>query len=455
MRMRAMRTLKLMLPALALLMAACTGGATEPTPTSTTAVEVTAPAKLVNEWVPAGLRSEGLLIGDTLIAVGERFVIFEEVDGGQVAVWTSEDGRSWSSGDNSAFPPGAHVFWARGNEHGAIAVGWSGQPSWPPHPEFPPVFDRVWITTDGLEWTAGQFQPVLPPSTEYLKWYAEATSGLAFDDGFLLVGQERWFVDGAAIAEDISVNGGDNVAFPSVAGGGDCTIEGLYRDGATAFTVPCSDYGIDSEADGLFTARPPAVAVANRQGSWQILETGGLEGVSIIDTGLGPDGVSVFSWPDFDVPRYWTSVDLSTWQTVEGIPGVEADAVYSVQTWRDGWVADIGYANIEGGELWWTRLGSTWESAGIQGKHGAFAAGPFGLITVTSPEDDSEETELWFTPDGVESAVFNVAELFGPGAVADGFAVGADSVVAVISTFDESADYPWVAKIWAGVPARE
>jgi len=296
---------------------------------------------------------------------------------------------------------------------------------------------------------------VLPPSTEYLKWYAEATSGLAFDDGFLLVGQERWFVDGAAIAEDISVNGGDIVAFPSVAGGGDCTIEGLYRDGATAFTVPCSDYGIDPEADGLFTARPPAVAVANRQGSWQILETGGLEGVSIIDTGLGPDGVSVFSWPDFDVPRYWTSVDLSTWQTVEGIPGVEADAVYSVQTWRDGWVADIGYANIEGGELWWTRLGSTWESAGIQGKHGAFAAGPFGLITVTSPEDDPEATELWFTPDGVESAAFNVAELFGPGAVADGFAVGADSVVAVISTFDESADYPWVAKIWTGLPAGE
>ncbi len=351
--------------------------------------------------------------------------------------------------------PGAHVLWARGNEHGAVAVGWSGQPAWPPNPESPPVFDQVWTTTDGLNWTAGQFVPGLPQSNEYLKWYAEVTSALASPDGFLLVGQERWFVDGAAVADDLGVNGGDIVAYPSIVEGGGCTLEGLYRDGEEAFAVPCADYGIDPEADGLFTARPPALATGSGDGSWQILETIGLENVAAIDTGVGPDGVSVFSWPDFDVPRYWTSVDLSTWQMVEGIPGIEADAVYSMQSWRDGWVADLGYEEAEGGELWWTRIGSTWASAGIEGKHGPFAVGSFGLITVTAPEDDPEAAELWFTPDGVKSTVFNVAELFGPEAVAEGFAVGTDAVVAVVSTFDESAEYPWVAKLWAGIPAGE
>jgi hypothetical protein len=297
--------------------------------------------------------------------------------------------------------------------------------------------------------------PALPQSTDYLKWYAEVTSALTFQDGFLLVGQERWYIDGAAVADDLGVNGGDIVAFPSVVDGAGCTLEGLYQDGEAAFTVPCADYGIDPEAEGLFVTRPPVVASGSGNGSWEVLETIGLETVSVIDAGVGPDGVSLFSFPEFDGLQYWTSVDLSTWQMVESIPGIEADAVFSMQTWRDGWVADIGYQGVEGGELWWTRLGSTWESAGIQGKHGPFAVGSFGLITVTAPDDDPEAAELWFTPDGVKSATFNVAEQFGPGAVADGFAVGANSVVAVISTFDESADYPWVAKVWAGIPIGE
>ncbi len=441
---------------LALIVAACSGGTTESTtPATTTTVAVTSPTELLDEWAPTNLRPEGLLIGDTLTIAGDRFVVFEEIDGRQVAVWTSEDGRDWSSADNSAFPAGTHVLWAQGNEYGAVAVGWSGQSSWPPNPEFPPVFDRVWTTADGLNWTSGQFVPALPPSTDYLKWYAEVTSALASQDGFLLVGQERWYIDGAAVADDMGVNGGDIVAFPSVVDGAGCTLEGLYRDGEAAFTVPCTDYGIDPEAEGLFVARPPVVASGSGNGSWEVLETIGLENVSVIDAGVGPDGVSLFSFPEFDGLRYWTSVDLSTWQMVEGIPGIEADAVFSMQTWRDGWVADIGYQGVEGGELWWTRLGSTWESAGIQGKHGPFAVGSFGLITVITSEDDPEAAELWFTPDGVKSAQFNVADQFGPGAVADGFAVGANSVVTVVSTFDESADYPWVAKVWVGIPVGE
>jgi hypothetical protein len=454
--MHLMRTPLPLLLASALLLAACSGGNTESSPsTSTTVVEVTSPTRLVGEWVPVNLRPEGLLIGDTLTVAGDRFVVFEEIDGGQVKVWTSEDGRSWSSGDNSAFPSGAHVLWARGNEHGAVAVGWSGQPSWPPNPELPPVFDQVWTTTDGLAWTPGQFQPVLPESTEYLEWYTELTSALAYEEGFLLVGQARWFVDGAAIAEEMSLEGGDVVAFPSVTEGGGCTLEGLYRDGDAAFTVPCSDYGIDPDGEGLFAMRPPVVAAGSRSGSWEVLDTIGLETVSVTDVGVGPDGISLFSFPQFDLPRYWTSVDLSTWQTVEGIPGIEAEAVFSMQSWRDGWVADIGYLDTEGGELWWTRLGSTWANAGVKGRHGPFAVGPFGLITVTAPPEAPDSTELWFTPDGVQSAVFDVLELFGPDAVAEGFAVGSDSVVAIISTFDESAEYPWIAKVWAGLPVGE
>ncbi|MDH3261942.1 MAG: hypothetical protein OEM81_02755 [Acidimicrobiia bacterium] len=440
---------------LALFLAACSSGGTGTETPPSTLVDVTSPTRLLGEWVPAGLRPEGLLIGDTLTVAGDRFVVFEENDGRQVAVWTSEDGRSWSSGDNAAFPSGAHVLWARGNEHGAIAVGWSGQPSWPPNPESPPVFDRVWTTTDGLVWTPGQFRPVLPESTEYVDWYTEVTTALAYEGGFLLVGQARWFLEGDAIGDDMGLDGGDIVAFPALAEGGGCTIEGLYRDGDPAFTVPCADYGIDPEAGGLFSARPPVMAAGNRGGSWEIIETTGLENVPVIDAGVGPDGVSLFSYPQFDVPRYWTSVDLRTWQTVEGIPGIEAEGVYSMQTWRDGWVADIGYQDVEGGELWWTRLGSTWASAGVEGKHGPFAVGPFGLITVTTPPASPDSTELWFTPDGVNSAVFDVVELFGSDAVADGFAVGSDSVVAVVSTFDESAEYPWIAKVWAGIPSGE
>jgi len=103
---------------LALVVAACSSGSTDSS-TSTTAVAVTSPSRMLGEWVPADLRPGGLLIGDTLTTAGNRFVIFEEIDGTQVAVWTSEDGRSWSAGDDSAFPPGAHVKWARGNQHGA------------------------------------------------------------------------------------------------------------------------------------------------------------------------------------------------------------------------------------------------------------------------------------------------------------------------------------------------
>ena len=418
-------------------------------------VEVTSPTRLLDEWVPTDLRPSGLLIGDTLTVAGERFVVFEEIDGRQVAVWTSEDGRKWSAGDDSVFPSGSHVLWTRGNEHGAVAIGWSGQPAWPPNPELPPVFDQVWTTTDGLVWTPGQFEPVLPESTEYLEWYTEVTSGLAYAEGFLLVGQTRWFVDGDAIAKDLDLGDRDVVAYPSVAEGGGCAIEGLFRDGEAAFTVPCADYGIDPEADGLFVARPPVIAVGNGDGSWQYLETIGLESVTVIDVGVGPNGVSLFSYPQFDVPRYWTSVDLRTWQTVEGIPGIEAEAVYSMQSWRDGWVADLGYEGVEGGELWWTRLGSTWAGVGIEGMHGRYAVGQFGLITVTTPPDASDSTELWFTPDGVTSAVFDIGKLFGADAVADGFAVGSDSVVAIVSTFDESAEYPWIAKVWAGIPAGE
>ena len=454
--MHVMRKLIPLVLSFALLLAACSDGTTESTTSpSTTLTQVTSPTTLLDEWVPANLRPEGLLIGDTLTVAGDRFVVFEEIDGRQVAVWTSEDGRTWSSGDASAFPPGAHVLWARGNEHGAVAIGWSGQPAWPPNPELPPVFDRVWTTTDGLVWTSGLFEPVLPVSTEYLEWYTEITSALAHEEGFLLVGQERWFVDGKAVAEDMGVNSGDIVAFPSVAESGGCILEGLYRDGEVAFTVPCADYGIDPEADGLFAARPAVLASGTLDGSWEILDTIGLETVPVNDAGVGPDGVSLFSFPQFDVPRYWTSVDLLTWQTVEGIPGIEAEGVYSMRSWRDGWVADIGYQDVEGGELWWTRLGSTWEKAGVEGKHGPFAVGPFGLITVTTPTDSPDSTELWFTPDGVKSAVFDVVELFGADAVADGFAVGANSVVAVVSTFDESADYPWVAKVWTGIPSGE
>lgn len=448
-----MKRLLLLLSALALLAAACSSGGSAGS--TSTMVEVTSPTRLLAEWVPADLRPEGLIIGDTLALAGDRFVVFEEIDGTQVIPWLSEDGRGWSSGDDAPFPSGSHVLWVRGNQHGAVAIGWSGQPSWPPNPELPPVFDQVWTTTDGLVWTAGQFAPVLPESTEYLEWYTEVTSGLAYDGGFLLVGQPRWFVDGNAIAKDLDLAAGDIVAYPSVVEGGECTIEGLFRDGDAAFSVPCADYGIDPEADGLFAASPPVMATGSGDGSWEYLDTIGLDSVSVIDTGIGPDGVSLFSVPQFDLPRYWTSVDLRTWQTVEGIPGIEAQAVYSMQSWRDGWVADIGYESVEGGELWWTRLGSTWASAGVEGKHGPYAVGQFGLITVTTPPDAPDSTELWFTPDGVSSAVFDVLDLFGPDAVADGFAVGSDSVVAVVSTFDESAAYPWIAKVWAGIPAGE
>lgn len=447
------RLLLVVAAAFALFATACSSGGSGAS--TSTMVEVTSPTRLLAEWVPADLRPEGLIIGNTLALAGDRFVVFEEIDGTQVASWTSEDGRSWSSGDDSAFPSGSHVLWVRGNEHGAVAIGWSGQPSWPPNPELPPIFDRVWTTTDGLVWTGGQFTPVLPESTEYLEWYTEVTSALAYEGGFLLVGQARWFVDGNAIGNDMNLTGGDIVAYPSVAEGGGCTIEGLFRDGDAAFSVPCADYGIDPEADGLFAARPPLMAAGSGDGSWEYLETIGLDSVPVIETGIGPDGVSLFSVPQFDVPRYWTSVDLRTWQLVEGIPGIEADAVYAMRSWRDGWVADIGYEGVEGGELWWTRLGSTWTSAGIEGKHGPYAVGQFGLITVTTPPDAPDSSELWFTPDGEASAVFDVVELFGADAVADGFAVGSDSVVAVVSTFDEAAEYPWMAKVWAGIPAGE
>ena len=197
------------------------------------------------------------------------------------------------------------------------------------------------------------------------------------------------------------------------------------------------------------------LAVGAGDGTWEYLDPIGLELVPVIGAGVGPDGVSLFSVPRFDLPRYWTSVDLRTWQTVEGIPGIEAEAVYSMQSWRDGWVADIGYENVEGGELWWTRLGSTWTNAGIEGMHGPYAVGQFGLVTVVTSPDAQGSTELWFTPDGTTSAVFDAVELFGPDAVVDGFAVGPDSVVAAVSTFDESAAYPWIAKIWAGIPSGE
>ena len=436
----------------ALLTTACTSGGSGAGSSSSTIVEVTSPTRLLSEWVAADLRPEGLLIGDTLTAAGDRFVVFEEIAGTRLVVWTSEDGQTWSPSDNSAFPPGSHVLWARGNQNGAVVVGWSGEPAWPPNPESPPVFDQVWTTTDGLVWTQGQIQAMLPESTDYLEWYTELTAALAYEEGFLLVGQARWFLDGAAIGDDMGLDGADIVAFPSVTEGGGCSVEGVYRDGEFAFSVPCADLGIDPEGDGLFAARPPVIASGSRDGSWEIIETIGLESVPVIDAGMGPDGISLFSSPQFDVPRYWTSVDLSTWQTVEGIPGIEADAVFSMKHWRDGWVADIGYQDAEGGELWWTRLGSTWASAGIDGAHGPYAVGPFGLITVTTPSDAPDARRLWFTPDGVTSTVFDVLELFGPDSVADSFAVGSDSVVAIISTFDESAEYPWIGKVWAGVP---
>ena len=438
--------------AVALLTTACTRGGSGAGSSSSTIVEVTSPTRLLSEWVAADLRPEGLLIGDTLTAAGDRFVVFEEIAGTRLVVWTSEDGQTWSPSDNSAFPPGSHVLWARGNQNGAVVVGWSGEPAWPPNPESPPVFDQVWTTTDGLVWTQGQIQAMLPESTDYLEWYTELTAALAYEEGFLLVGQARWFLDGAAIGDDMGLDGADIVAFPSVTEGGGCSVEGVYRDGEFAFSVPCADLGIDPEGDGLFAARPPVIAAGSRDGSWEIPETIGLESVTVIDAGMGPDGISLFSSPQFDVPRYWTSVDLSTWQTVEGIPGIEADAVFSMKHWRDGWVADIGYQGAEGGELWWTRLGSTWASAGIDGAHGPYAVGPFGLITVTTPSDAPDARRLWFTPDGVTSTVFDVLELFGPDSVADSFAVGSDSVVAIISTFDESAEYPWIGKVWAGVP---
>ena len=450
--MHVTKRLFLVVAVLALLAAACTSGGSG-ADTSSSLVSVTSPTRLLGEWVPADLRPEGLLIGDTLTVAGDRFVVFEEVDGREVVLWTSENGVSWSRGDNGAFPAGSHVSWARGNQNGAVAVGWSGQPAWPPPPEDPPIYDQVWTTTDGVDWVLGEFKPAVPASTDYLKWYAEATSALAYEEGFLLVGQVRWFLDGAAIGEDQGLDG-VVVAYPSVPEGGGCAID-LYQDGASVSAVPCSDYGIDIETDGLFVARPPVVAKGTGDGVWEMLETVGLETVSVIDTGVGPDGVSLFSFPQFDVPRYWTSVDLQTWQMVEGIPGIEADAVFSMQRWRDGWVADLGYEGVEGGELWWTRLGSAWENAGVPGSHGLFAVGPFGLITVTAPPDQADSRELFFTPDGVTSAVFDFANLFGADAVADGRAGANDSVVAVMSNFDESAEYPWIAKVWAGVPSGE
>ena len=92
---------------------------------------------------------------------------------------------------------------------------------------------------------------------------------------------------------------------------------------------------------------------------------------------------------------------------------------------------------------------------GIDGAHGPYAVGPFGLISVTTPSDAPDARRLWFTADGVSSTAFDVFELFGPDSVADSFAVGSDSVVAIISTFDESADYPWIGKVWVGLPASE
>jgi len=451
--MQLMKRRLLLVWVLAHLASACSSGSSGSS-TSTT-LTVTTPPKMLEQWVQTDLRPQGLLIGDTLTVAGDRFVVFEEIDGREVALWTSENGVNWSPGDVQNFPSGSHVLWTRGTEHGAIAVGWSGQPSWPPHPEDPPVYDQVWTTTDGVAWNRGEFQPVLPESTDYLKWYAEVTSGLAYDGGFLLIGQARWFLDGEAFAEDLGMNGGDVVAYPSIPEGGGCTIDGVFQDGEVAFSVPCSDYGIDIDADGLFTARPPVVAKGTGDGVWEIEDTVGLETVAVIDTGIGPTGVSLFSFPEFDVPRYWTSVDLRTWQMVEGVPGIEAQAVYSMQSWRDGWVADMGYQDVDGGELWWTQLGSSWAKADIPGTHGLYAAGGFGLIAVTAPPNEADARELWFTSDGVTSAVFDFANLFGADAVADGLAVGAESVVAVMSNFDESADYPWIAKVWAGIPAGE
>lgn len=416
----------------------------------TTAVEVNSPTALIDEWVPASLRPEGLLIGDTLTYAGDRYVVFEEIDGRRLAVWTSDDGRSWSPGDASAFPEGSHVRWARGNEHGAIVVGWSGLPSWPPDPESPPVLDRVWTTTDGATWTSWQFAPPLPDSTEYLQWYAEVGNAVVHEEGFLLTGQVRWFVDGQAVAAEVGVQD-DVVVFPSVTGEGGCTLEGLTPENDSVFSAPCAQFGINPESDGLFVARPPVLATGSSDGSWSIVEPVGLDGVSVAGAGVAPDGVSLFSFPEMDGPRYWTSVDLQTWQTVEGIPGIEADGVFSMRAWRDGWVADVGYGDREGGELWWTRLGAIWAKIEIEGQRGPFAVGPFGLIAVL----DTEGARLWFTPDGVLSAVFDIVELFGTDAVIDGFAIGSDSVVAVVSTFDESAEYPWIAKVWVGVPAGE
>jgi hypothetical protein len=308
----------------------------------------------------------------------------------------------------------------------------------------------VWTTGDGVTWTPWQFAPPLPEGTDYLRWFAEVTDVLPHEDGFLMVGQVRWFIDGEAVAAELELDD-DVVVFPSLTADGGCTLEGLTPANDSVFSVPCADFGIDPERDALFVAHPPVVAVGSPEGGWEYVDPVGLDSVSVATAGVAPDGVSLFTFPEMDGLRYWTSVDLQTWQTVEDIPGIDADGVFSMRAWRDGWVADLGYTDREGGELWWTRLGATWAQIEIDGLHGPFAVGPFGLITFL----DGEQARLWFTPDGDLSIEFDIGELFGTDAAVDGFAVGEDSVVAVVSTFDESADYPWIAKVWTGVPAGE
>ena len=328
---------------------------------------------------PHGIMEAVVAAGPRLVAVGDGCASGETAC--HAAVWTSDDGNTWTRvPDGPVFDVGAYTATRRGEMTdvivggpGVIAVGRSHGPT-----------DRravVWTSVDGTSWTRVPYGDVFARGT------IEAVT--AGGPGYVAVGGEVVGTHGRAAVWTSS----DGSSWSLIPDGPmfDVGGPGTFNDGRNHGAM------VDVVAAG-----PRLVAVGSA-----CAELGGACRAAV-----------------------WTSPDGELWSRVADSPVFDGN-MYAITRWAGGLVAVGDDGSGKRLRTWTSTDGLEWTVSGpITGFDGGFSAvapNGDGLVAAAA---SSAGSAIYVSPDGLHWTLTQTSTDLGPGAI-NGFATTGSGVVAV------------------------
>ena len=321
---------------------------------------------------------------------GTIYALADTPSSNDPGLWASNDGLAWSSLGVAAMleTDSAYMNQLTAGDHGLVAVGWSYDGPVSQY-SYGSGKTLVWTSADGRGWSSQELVADLPaPLSKYTKWYVYS-SGVATHDGAVVVlGIANQDIDYDAVEADFFPDG-----LPHTLG---LDFDGLYDygSGPPVKVIGSEELGIPSGRP-LWEQSTQTVGWVSRDGGdyesidlTDIFGNGYVNSLIATPTGFAAVGNRDGGSHDVGTPALWTSRDGVSWS--EGpIPVDDAVDSYTLQPWGAGLVA-LGQTRTGRTALQISDDGITWreaEGAAFETGDGRsiqmfqVAAGPLGVVT--------------------------------------------------------------------------